>query len=117
MTHRWKVRKQTDRLCGARLGQETDHVYAPFSLIQPYASKSHAFLRMRCVHPVRAAVWPKTAGDRSEEHTSEPQSLMRISYAVFCLKKKTKQILHTTNILLHKPHPDNNITTHNYQTQ
>src|SRR3546814_3670340 len=28
-------------------------------------------------------------GDRSEEHTSELQSLMRISYAVFCLKKKT----------------------------
>src|SRR3546814_6858017 len=28
---------------------------------------------------------------RSEEHTSEPQSLMRISYAVFCLKKKTKR--------------------------
>src|SRR3546814_6916023 len=28
---------------------------------------------------------------RSEEHTSEHQSLMRISYAVFCLKKKTKQ--------------------------
>src|SRR3546814_9729337 len=35
---------------------------------------------------------------RSEEHTSELQSLMRISYAVFCLKKKntTKQT-HTTN--------------------
>src|SRR3546814_2931938 len=31
------------------------------------------------------------AGLRSEEHTSELQSLMRISYAVFCLKKKTKQ--------------------------
>src|SRR3546814_6534417 len=29
---------------------------------------------------------------RSEEHTSELQSLMRISYAVFCLKKKTKHI-------------------------
>src|SRR3546814_6831287 len=29
---------------------------------------------------------------RSEEHTSELQSLMRISYAVFCLKKKTNQI-------------------------
>src|SRR3546814_9253141 len=28
------------------------------------------------------------AGDRSEEHTSELQSLLRISYAVFCLKKK-----------------------------
>src|SRR3546814_2201019 len=33
--------------------------------------------------------------NRSEEHTSELQSLMRISYAVFCLKKKTKTIIHT----------------------
>src|SRR3546814_1767917 len=34
----------------------------------------------------------KNTGDmRSEEHTSELQSLMRISYAVFCLKKKTKE--------------------------
>src|SRR3546814_588210 len=32
--------------------------------------------------------------DRSEEHTSELQSLMRISYAVFCLKKKKKTIVH-----------------------
>src|SRR3546814_7540698 len=31
------------------------------------------------------------ASKRSEEHTSELQSLMRISYAVFCLKKKTQQ--------------------------
>src|SRR3546814_15842610 len=31
------------------------------------------------------------AGVRSEEHTSELQSLMRISYAVFCLKKKTHE--------------------------
>src|SRR3546814_7019634 len=31
---------------------------------------------------------------RSEEHTSELQSLMRISYAVFCLKKKTQQETH-----------------------
>src|SRR3546814_1976308 len=31
---------------------------------------------------------PKTRDRRSEEHTSELQSLMRISYAVFCLKKK-----------------------------
>src|SRR3546814_8136058 len=33
-----------------------------------------------------------SAQPRSEEHTSELQSLMRISYAVFCLKKKTKQL-------------------------
>src|SRR3546814_11459606 len=31
-------------------------------------------------------------GERSEEHTSELQSLMRISYAVFCLKKKKNKI-------------------------
>src|SRR3546814_5032888 len=50
-----------------------------------------------------------SAGRRSEEHTSELQSLMRISYAVFCLKKKKKiisiiipkllQILFLTNFL------------------
>src|SRR3546814_7581949 len=44
------------------------------------------------------------AAQRSEEHTSELQSLMRISYAVFCLKKKKK----TNNILL-----INNKTTYN----
>src|SRR3546814_10319377 len=32
----------------------------------------------------------RTKGERSEEHTSALQSLMRISYAVFCLKKKNK---------------------------
>src|SRR3546814_3213172 len=37
----------------------------------------------------RPRAFPMTA-TRSEEHTSELQSLMRISYAVFCLKKKTK---------------------------
>src|SRR3546814_10402716 len=41
-------------------------------------------------------VFPKRCGHfagkaRSEEHTSELQSLMRISYAVFCLNKKTKK--------------------------
>src|SRR3546814_7890953 len=34
----------------------------------------------------------RTNAGRSEEHTSELQSLMRISYAVFCLKKKNKKI-------------------------
>src|SRR3546814_13419840 len=45
---------------------------------------------VRVVIPVKA---PRDGGgqhDRSEEHTSELQSLMRISYAVFCLKKKKK---------------------------
>src|SRR3546814_8641007 len=35
----------------------------------------------------------RRAGDRSEEHTSELQSLMRISYAVFCLKKQNNKAL------------------------
>src|SRR3546814_2161083 len=35
--------------------------------------------------------------NRSEEHTSELQSLMRISYAVFCLKKKKQQTSNTNN--------------------
>src|SRR3546814_6978003 len=39
-------------------------------------------------------VHQRGVGVRSEEHTSELQSLMRISYAVFCLKKKTNSILH-----------------------
>src|SRR3546814_8399857 len=35
---------------------------------------------------------PGTLGERSEEHTSELQSLMRISYAVFCLNKKNTKL-------------------------
>src|SRR3546814_3976432 len=42
----------------------------------------------------------KEPGDRSEEHTSELQSLMRTSYAVFCLKKNTE----TMKTLCTKPH-------------
>src|SRR3546814_10792771 len=42
-------------------------------------------------HLDRLAEAPHGHVHRSEEHTSELQSLMRISYAVFCLKKKTPQ--------------------------
>src|SRR3546814_4917048 len=45
-------------------------------------------------------VQPDQPAARSEEHTSELQSLMRISYAVFCLKKKIKTTRHYT-IYLH----------------
>src|SRR3546814_2073121 len=44
------------------------------------------------------AVSPYSSVDyRSEEHTSELQSLMRISYAVFCLKKKNTNTYHASN--------------------
>src|SRR3546814_8595050 len=39
----------------------------------------------------QVAYCTRATAERSEEHTSELQSLMRISYAVFCLKKKTTQ--------------------------
>src|SRR3546814_3473084 len=55
----------------------------------------------------RASIW-RNSTPRSEEHTSELQSLMRISYAVFCLKKKKKNrttekhghIVYNTNFTL-----------------
>src|SRR3546814_6268069 len=45
----------------------------------------------------RVTIWSFLS--RSEEHTSELQSLMRISYAVFCLKKKNNKQTHITQIL------------------
>src|SRR3546814_7799953 len=50
---------------------------------------SPAELRVRAANRA-ATLEPATGGYRSEEHTSELQSLMRISYAVFCLKKKNQ---------------------------
>src|SRR3546814_5747107 len=49
------------------------------ALYGPGPARGHSLARV-CQGP----------SDRSEEHTSELQSLMRISYAVFCLKKKKK---------------------------
>src|SRR3546814_8865671 len=54
-----------------------------FGLARPRAARNQNRLRL-----LRA--------ERSEEHTSELQSLMRISYAVFCLKKKTNKHKHDT---------------------
>src|SRR3546814_8828465 len=56
---------------------------------QPWYVALHAAIALHVSDP------PATV--RSEEHTSELQSLMRISYAVFCLKKKKKQTKKKTN--------------------
>src|SRR3546814_1289718 len=54
----------------------------------PLAARAiHAFVVAVAVHQLLANEG-SGCGERSEEHTSELQSLMRISYAVFCLKKK-----------------------------
>src|SRR3546814_6164425 len=52
-------------------------------------------LKMACGENPKRVYGEKGGPSRSEEHTSELQSLMRISYAVFCLKKKKKK---NTNI-------------------
>src|SRR3546814_4478237 len=54
---------------------------------------------------------PGPVAFRSEEHTSELQSLMRISYAVFCLKKKKKTIRNNHHI--HSIISSITTTTHN----
>src|SRR3546814_7043197 len=61
-----------------------------------------------------------SSSGRSEEHTSELQSLMRISYAVFCLKKKTTQ-RHTVQHHIYTKTEDNTYKypqqiTHTYTT-
>src|SRR3546814_6780578 len=78
-----------------------------FSIAPPFSPSG----RMRLCHPdpgradreARSRTTPDSlasrAADRSEEHTSELQSLMRISYAVFCLKKKKKnKINYSSNL-------------------
>src|SRR3546814_3100828 len=52
---------------------------------------SHGRVGDRQPFPHMRATCVRGSHERSEEHTSELQSLMRISYAVFCLKKKIKQ--------------------------
>src|SRR3546814_19968038 len=75
-----EVRRMTEYRCASILGAEVSAMAA-----QRYASAkvklmdlAFQFVKLRAC----------TIYKRSEEHTSELQSLMRISYAVFCLKKK-----------------------------
>src|SRR3546814_3191597 len=63
------------------------------SRLRPQSPQTKSILRgYRHRHPIDACIAENLARQpgvrRSEEHTSELQSLMRISYAVFCLKKK-----------------------------
>src|SRR3546814_4214702 len=61
-------------------------------IILAHLDKSHITVHTYPeIHPVDGIATFRVNIDRSEEHTSELQSLMRISYAVFCLKKKQTQ--------------------------
>src|SRR3546814_8643456 len=63
----------------------THHLVDPRHALGAIGQRGHGLGATDGEHPIH----PGDAG-RSEEHTSELQSLMRISYAVFCLKKKNK---------------------------
>src|SRR3546814_8255413 len=99
---------QADALCGLLEARAATVLRLPLHSIEPLrqpAAAARTLAQMRnadawiftsvnaVAHAQRldAGVWPRTiavGAARSEEHTSELQSLMRISYAVFCWKKK-----------------------------
>src|SRR3546814_6903087 len=97
------LQRQPDRELGAR--------QQPAALCRGHARRRRAF-RGGGIRPARGDRLLRGEGPgaaRSEEHTSELQSLMRISYAVFCLKKKKntthqkkETIINTNTILLVK---------------
>src|SRR3546814_6366205 len=64
-------------------------------IIAPIPGRGTIGIEVPNQHPEIVSMRSVLATERSEEHTSELQSLMRISYAVFCLKKK---ITNTHNI-------------------
>src|SRR3546814_7326454 len=94
----------------------TSSSHSAFSTGERKNSLSTSWLRIR-----NSRLTPAPAGDgmpvkklpvhcglRSEEHTSELQSLMRISYAVFCLKKKNKNKMNNIHLTYeHTQHHNN----------
>src|SRR3546814_5191112 len=94
----------------ARPGRQRQSVSRPGSLLEEAAEALAGFSLLsgvaRRLERLRTALRRHHRGqvgellrlERSEEHTSELQSLMRISYAVFCLKKKNKHTIHNTKL-------------------
>src|SRR3546814_3294890 len=83
--HRPGGRPFLRRRCAARYELQR-HASSPMCFASCSAARSTCFSTALTEIPYRSAI------SRSEEHTSELQSLMRISYAVFCLKKKNSDI-------------------------
>src|SRR3546814_3513398 len=94
-----RYRKLVDRAFTAgRVRQMEDYmVVVVRELIDAFIEKGRLSVMQDFAVPVPMYVIadqlgvPRSHRDRSEEHTSELQSLMRNSYAVFCLNKKTQQ--------------------------
>src|SRR3546814_5792388 len=82
MTHSFRTRGSSD------LQREQGHVHRG-QVVQRVGVVRVQLERLGIGRPSRTTFPVPLQRERSEEHTSELQSLMRISYAVFCLKKKT----------------------------
>src|SRR3546814_3303812 len=89
---RANVPERVDHRSHQRRGieQEATVHMGPSATAMERRAERQAMREGRAYEPV-TMVGQHNAGVRSEEHTSELQSLMRISYAVFCLKKKKKK--------------------------
>src|SRR3546814_1332874 len=90
LTHSFPTRRSSDlniRIC--------DWAYSSWRVFKLAASSpsytSPLNANSACLEFFGVFFFDQSANRRSEEHTSELQSLMRISYAVFCLKKKKNQ--------------------------
>src|SRR3546814_4711448 len=80
-----KITKAKQMVAAAKLRK----AQAAAEAARPYAGRLEAVMASLASKVTISSSSPRLlAGTRSEEHTSELQSLMRISYAVFCLKKK-----------------------------
>src|SRR3546814_4487055 len=80
----------------------TDTLFPYTTLFRSPAGSRHrrpAAGTAHCLHAAHGGGVQYRGHRRSEEHTSELQSLMRISYAVFCLKKKTKKHINKKHII------------------
>src|SRR3546814_6556425 len=66
----------------------TDTLFPYTSLFRAFSMRGYCAGAAQPCQPLPGADQSEGSSGRSEEHTSELQSLMRISYAVFCLKKK-----------------------------
>src|SRR3546814_9473264 len=84
-TTRFRSRRRVDAVAAA-IGEASTHARYILRIRAHHLDRSGQ--RARPVHAAAAAARYPHRAERSEEHTSELQSLMRISYAVFCLKTK-----------------------------
>src|SRR3546814_3621257 len=99
-----------------RWGRPVGYDTGPIVFGEPGTNGQHAFYQLlhQGPQPVPADFIVPLGSHyrRSEEHTSELQSLMRISYAVFCLKKKKKPMKPCNNKTMERQHSEDNIKEH-----